>query len=156
MRLHNVLQKKLFSFLVITSFLSFGYYPIFAEDHGDLPAFSADDMLFEFWLGKTYENMGIFIGEPKTVFVNVNHEGWFNGKDEWRIKAIKRLGCAARAIYHEYELEPPYNVEIRVASLPLLDGSITYEIAAAGNIVKYLCALQDYLPILSPKKETPL
>jgi hypothetical protein len=67
MRLHNVLQKKLFSFLVITSFLSFGYYPIFAEDHGDLPAFSADDMQFEFWLGKTYENMGIFNGEPKTV-----------------------------------------------------------------------------------------
>lgn len=109
---------------------------------------------FELWLGNTLDHTGItHTSEKDTVFVYVK-ENWKKESDEWRFKAIRRLGCAARTEYAG-ELKPPYNVEILLlVSRP--DGSVVTETVAAGNIDQESCALNDFLPILEPTKETAL
>lgn len=115
---------------------------------------SAEDAQFELWIQKIFDHSG-FSHQPEkdTAFVYVN-QNWKKGVDEWRYRAIRRLGCAARTEFAG-ELTPPYQIEILLL-VPRTDGTVVTELVAAGNIDKESCALKEFLPILSPAKETSL
>ncbi len=138
--------------LIIPLFLIFGVVRASSEEI--TPELSAENTHFELWLRKTFDHTGIYHGKTHdTVFLYVN-ENWHNGANEWRFKAIRRLGCAARREYAD-ELTLPYMVEILVF-VPQPSGSVVTETVAAGNINNETCAFDDFFPMLSPAKETAL
>lgn len=140
--------------VLLCTLIIFGVLPVPHTQGEDKYFLSQEDAQFELWVRKAYDNIGIdHEEEGDKVFVYVN-EHWKNGKDEWRYKAIRRLGCAARTEYIG-ELKPPYTIEI-LLHIRRRDGSVITETVATGNIDKNSCKLNDFFSIEPSKKETLL
>lgn len=133
----EILDALLFWFIVLS--LCFVAHTLYAKE--TIPT-SAEDAQFELWIQKMYDHAGInHEPEKDTVFVYVN-EHWTNGKDGWRYKAIRHLGCIAGDEFAG-ELTIPYHIEVLLL-VSRSDGSVVTETVAAGNIHKESCELNDF------------
>lgn len=151
---NRTVNRKMSIYIVIWLLLVVLLLIAFKQARAEMSPLSAEDAQFELWIRKTYDHAGIYHQETQDkVFIYVN-KNWQTGEREWKYKAIRRLGCAARSEYAG-ELTPPYNIEILLLA-PRRDGSVVTETVAAGNIDKKSCMLSEFLPILPPAKETAL